>query len=113
MRIGIRSGIGVVTLVLTLFGLVGQSQAGEAAACCVSNCGGVFSCSQVSSPTACRRTCASSGQTNSTVCSADGVLHHLKPVSTPDFTHVDFLHAVLPDQDIPFGQKGFFSGAPI
>ena len=38
----------------------------------------------------------------------DGVLHRLQPIAAQDFTDIDFLHAVSPDQDIPFGYRGFF-----
>ena len=38
----------------------------------------------------------------------DGVLHRLQPVAAQNFTDVDFLESVSPNEDIPLGQSGFF-----
>lgn len=67
MRVGVWNAIAVATLSLTLFSLVGQSQAGPADPCCVCNrCDGIFSCSAVTSPDACAAFCTP--PQNSTTC---------------------------------------------
>src|SRR6266540_4051273 len=42
------------------------------------------------------------------MCWIDRVLHGLEPIALQHFTDIDFLDAISADQNIPFGQIGFF-----